>query len=120
MGDRVLVVFANTLQSAVSDHGRVFRYDGEEFASAPPPTQSQQRNSPSERGAPSPTRREWVVTTTRGSCASPVCSIGVATHTGVTFERVDRLLKVADQGVYAAKAAGRNWVRYSPSEAPNP
>ena len=39
------------------------------------------------------------------------CSIGLATHAGHTFDRAVQLVKAADQGVYAAKAAGRNCVR---------
>ena len=49
MGDRVLVVFANTLQSAVSDHGRVFRYDGEEFAIICPATNAESATQLAER-----------------------------------------------------------------------
>ena len=120
VGDRVLVVFANTLQSAVGDHGRVFRYGGEEFAIVCPATDAESATQLAERTrcAVADQARVGRHDDERELCIT--CSIGVATHTGVTFDRVGQLLKAADQGVYAAKAAGRNCVRYSPSEAPNP
>ena len=120
VGDQVLVVFANTLQSAVGDHGRVFRYGGEEFAIVCPVTDAESATQLAERTrcAVADQARVGRHDDERELCVT--CSIGVATHTGPTFERVDQLLKAADQGVYAAKAAGRNCVRYSPSEAPNP
>ncbi len=46
-----------------------------------------------------------------GRQRSITCSIGVATHTGDTFDRCPLWVRAADQGVYAAKAAGRNCVR---------
>jgi diguanylate cyclase (GGDEF)-like protein len=50
---------------------------------------------------------------------SVTVSIGVASYTGSYFARVDQLIKAADQGVYAAKAAGRNCVRiFAPRPRP--
>lgn len=98
----------------------MFRYGGEEFAIVCPSTDAESATQLAERTrcAVADEARVGRHDDERELCIT--CSIGVATHTGVTFDRVDHLLKAADQGVYAAKAAGRNCVRYSPSEAPNP
>ena len=54
---------------------------------------------------------EWLDPEDTGQALHITCSIGVATHTGDMFARPNLLVKAADQGVYAAKAAGRNCVR---------
>jgi two-component system, cell cycle response regulator len=47
-------------------------------------------------------------------------SIGVATHDGSFFTHAAQFIKAADQGVYAAKRAGRNCVRiFAPRESAN-
>jgi len=48
-------------------------------------------------------------------------SIGVASLEKGGFDKAARLIKAADQGVYAAKAAGRNAVRvFAPKVKPAP
>ena len=42
---------------------------------------------------------------------SITCSIGIATHDGVTFDSAESLIKAADESLYLAKSAGRNCVR---------
>ena len=110
VGDKVLIVFAETLRTTVGDQGKVFRYGGEEFALACPgvdgPTAAQLAENA--RCAVEGNAR---VTGDTGQELRITCSIGVATHTGDTFARPNLLVKAADQGVYAAKAAGRNCVR---------
>ena len=49
------------------------------------------------------------------------CSIGVATHDGGAFDSVASLVKSVDDGLYAAKHAGRNCVRaHSPAQTRTP
>ena len=110
VGDRVLIACAETLPQAVGARGRVFRYGGEEFAIVCPGVDSQAAAQIAEQ-----TRRavedQARVHDDDGRQLSITCSIGVATHTGDTFDRCSRWVRAADQGMYAAKAAGRNCVR---------
>jgi diguanylate cyclase (GGDEF)-like protein len=117
VGDRVLKVFAATLKEAVGDRGEVFRYGGEEFTIVCPDTDVEAAAMVAEDA------RYAVVAGARvrkRNCDQELCitcSVGVATHDGGTFDSVESLIKAADQGVYAAKLAGRNCVRvHSPGE----
>ena len=110
MGDRVLIVFTQTLRRAVAPRGTVFRYGGEEFAVVCPETDATMAAQIAE-AARLAIEHDACVLANDGQELKITCSIGVATHTGATFDSVARLLKAADQGVYAAKAAGRNCVR---------
>lgn len=116
LGDRVLVVVAETLRSSIGDHGTVFRYGGEEFAIVCPATSCQAAIDLAEQARASVESRPL---TRAGDplTLSVTCSIGVATHAGDTFERADQLIKAADEAVYAAKAAGRNCVRARKSQS---
>ena len=110
LGDRVLVVFAETLRRTVGDHGSVFRYGGEEFTAVCPST-----DRPTAARIAEQVRRaveeNTEISAEDGRTLTLTCSIGVATHTGGTFESVEQLVHAADEAVYAAKAAGRNSVR---------
>ncbi len=110
LGDRVLMIFAQVLSDAVGKYGKVFRYGGEEFAIICPG--SDRRTA----AALAETVRQAVesqarVTNDEGKDLSVTCSVGVATHDGTFFESAAQWIKASDQGVYAAKAAGRNAVR---------
>jgi diguanylate cyclase (GGDEF)-like protein len=103
LGDRVLAVFAETLRHTVGDQGTVFRYAGEEFTIVCPNTDRTTAATIAElvrRAVEENTK----ISGEGGDTLNVTCSIGVASHTGDTFESVEQL-------VYAAEADGRNGVR---------
>ncbi len=109
VGDNVLVAFAQTLQRAVGDKGRVFRYGGEEFAIICLATDRRAAAQLAEH-----TRKcveAMRVAGPDGRMLGVTCSIGVACHDGATFRCAAQLVNAADQGAYAAKEAGRNAIR---------
>ena len=110
LGDRVLVVFAETLRRTVGDQGTVFRYGGEEFTIVCPNTDraTAARLAEQVRRA---VEENTEISAEDGRTLTLTCSIGVATHAGDAFQSVEQLVHAADEGVYAAKAAGRNGVR---------
>ena len=97
----------------------MFRYGGEEFAIVCPTSDAESASQLAERTRRAVADQARVGRHDDAEELSVTCSIGVATHAGDTFARAEQLLKAADEGVYAAKAAGRNCVRYSPSEVPS-
>ncbi|QDU33102.1 putative diguanylate cyclase YdaM [Poriferisphaera corsica] len=117
VGDRVLVALSQTLQNIVGDRGLVSRYGGEEFAIVLPNTDrrtaaliAEQLRSEIEK---------TIVQSDEGKDLHITASIGVATYEGMFFDRVEILVKAADQGVYAAKNSGRNCVRiFAPKNQP--
>ncbi|HAI13449.1 MAG TPA: hypothetical protein DCM28_17205, partial [Phycisphaerales bacterium] len=108
-GDQVLSEVASLLEELTEAPGLVCRYGGEEFAIILPDTDrftaakqaDKVRQSISEKTIISEDGQELHVT----------ASIGVAAYDGTFFTKADQLIKAADQGVYAAKNAGRNAVR---------
>ena len=110
LGDRVLVVFAETLRRTVGDLGAVFRYGGEEFTIVCPNADSGTATMIAERACRA-VEENTDVSAEDGQTLQVTCSIGVATHDGDTFESVEKLIHAADEAVYAAKAAGRNRVK---------
>ncbi len=108
-GDRVLVELAGMLRKHSPKDALVARYGGEEFAVVVPNADRIVAARLAEK------IRQAVATTPitdeEGNLLGITISIGVASYDGTGFERVEQLIKAADQGVYAAKAAGRNCVR---------
>ena len=110
-GDRVLVQLASTLKEAIGEveHGLVCRYGGEEFACILPGTDRRTAAMIAENA-----RRMIEQSSVESDDGQPLritASIGVACFDGSVFKRAEQLIKAADQGVYAAKACGRNCVR---------
>lgn len=115
-GDRVLVEMAHAIRARAPEHALVARYGGEEFAVVLPGSdlRSAVRLAESIRKAIESTQ----VDTDTGQPLSITISIGVATYDAKLFDDPKHLLKVADQTLYAAKAAGRNCVRIFASRVP--
>lgn len=116
-GDRVLVELAAVLVNYLPQSGLVARYGGEEFTLVLPNT-----DRPSAAKLAEQIRAaiaETVVMSDDNEPLSVTASIGVATSDRAVFERVEQLIRAADQGVYAAKNSGRNCVRvFVPKTAP--
>ena len=110
LGDRVLVVFAETLRRTVGDQGTVFRYGGEEFTIVCPNTDRATAARIAEQVCRA-VEQNTEISAEDGRALTVTCSIGVATHSGDSFKSVEQLVHAADEAVYAAKAAGRNAVR---------
>jgi diguanylate cyclase (GGDEF)-like protein len=116
-GDRVLVKLAETLSTCCPEPALVGRYGGEEFALVLPNTDrpSAARIAECVRVAIS----EADVFNDEQQALRITASIGVACHDGTVFRRLEQFVRAADQGVYAAKAAGRNAVRvFTPRPRP--
>lgn len=108
-GDRVLVEVAGLLKRTVPASGLVCRYGGEEFAVILPGTSRREAAMLAERVRT--TLEQAAVASDEGRSLRITASIGVASDQAGVFECVEQLVKAADQGVYAAKRAGRNCVR---------
>lgn len=118
VGDQVLVCFAQTLQDATSECGTVYRYGGEEFAIVCSETDRRSAAQLAEKVRIA-VQDHAKITNEAGELLGITASIGVAAHEGTTFSSAVLLVKAADQGVYAAKKAGRNAVRvFAPRKRP--
>lgn len=109
IGDRVLIELAAIFKKVAPEGSLVARYGGEEFAIVLPRINRIHAAQIAEN-----VRRfvqETPILTDDGQSLKVTVSIGVATHDRTFFDRVDQFIKAADQGVYAAKASGRNCVR---------
>ncbi|MEO0514639.1 MAG: GGDEF domain-containing protein [Planctomycetota bacterium] len=110
IGDEVLVKFAQVLEAVVADHGRVFRYGGEEYSIICPDTTRLDGAKFAEK-VRATVEADCKITKDDGTVLGVTASIGVACHEGDTFKNADIMIKASDKGVYAAKEGGRNCVR---------
>ena len=106
VGDEVLLAVAGRIRSALSDIDLLSRYGGEEFAVVLPDANLTQGQRVAER------LRQFVgaspIKTTVGELHVTV-SLGVAERDGIGSD-ITQLLERADQGLLAAKRAGRDRV----------
>ena len=116
-GDRVLIAIGKLLTEVSPERAVPCRYGGEEFSVILP---GLDRRSAAKLAEEIRTAIESCpVDSDEGEPLRVTASIGVATLEDGCFERPEQLVKAADQGVYAAKAAGRNAVRvYAPRPRP--
>lgn len=106
-GDAVLRDAAALLAGGVRQSDRVCRFGGEEFAILLPETDVQAATELAERLRIAVQAN--VFTHAQGRIAI-TCSIGISTLNDAAAD-LDRLVKQADQALYAAKAQGRDCVR---------
>jgi two-component system cell cycle response regulator len=108
VGDEVLRVFSERVRNVLRSDDALCRLGGEEFVLISERTDLQDAVRIAER------IRLTVSSTPFSTQAGPVeitCSLGVMTVDESNKGTVDDLLSLADQYMYAAKAAGRNCVR---------
>jgi len=98
-GDRALRVFSRVLRETMRDHDLVARYGGEEFAFALPGLDEERAASVLDRV------RVALAAACNGGPVS-TASFGVTDSTRGTG--VDELLRIADDGLYKSKDAGRD------------
>jgi len=111
VGDQVLAVFARVLEKVSGHQGRVFRIGGEEFAVVCGGMTRDGSDLFADHLLAAVVRGARVETDDGSEEVAVSCSIGIATHDGHEFDRPEALLKAADAGLYAAKAAGRSCAR---------
>ena len=113
IGDEVLLAVTGRIRSALSDSDLLSRYGGEEFAVVLPDANLGQGRQVAER------LRQFVgkspIKTSAGEITVTV-SLGVAERDGIGSD-IAQLLERADQGLLAAKRAGRDQVVAIPSDA---
>ncbi|MEO6444870.1 MAG: sensor domain-containing diguanylate cyclase, partial [Gemmatimonadaceae bacterium] len=109
VGDDVLMDVGALLQRAVRTVDVVARYGGEEFVIVLPETGEVGATVFAERVRELIEEHEF--SHAGGRTLRLTASVGVATYTSPDLETVEDLLARADQGLYRAKAEGRNRVR---------
>jgi two-component system, cell cycle response regulator len=105
-GDRVLIDLADILRETARDIDRLGRYGGEEFIALLPETCIDDAAVFVERVRREVARRNFEI-----GLDEPLrmtLSAGVATYPHETVDSVEALVRLADQALYAAKAAGRD------------
>ena len=107
-GDRVIQALAQAMLSVVREHDVVGRYGGEEFLILLPHTDAQAVNTVAER-LRALVESNTQVLSDQGETVRFTVSIGVATQTDKA-ESLSRLIALADNALYQAKAEGRNRV----------
>lgn len=107
VGDRCLQLVANTLSSQLRKSDLAARYGGEEFAMVLPETDAEGAAVVAERFRVAVAGACLLI---EGKKVPMTVSLGVATFPGGEITSIERLLKAADDALYAAKDAGRNRV----------
>jgi diguanylate cyclase (GGDEF)-like protein/PAS domain S-box-containing protein len=100
-GDRALRMFARVLRETMRDHDLVARYGGEEFAFALPGLDEERATSVLDR----------IRVALEAACnGGPVFTASFGATDSTRGARLDELVRIADEGLYRAKAEGRNRV----------
>jgi two-component system, cell cycle response regulator len=107
-GDRVLVELADILRETARDIDRLGRYGGEEFIALLPETCIEDAAVFVERVRREVARRPFDIG--GNDPLRMTLSAGVATYPDPTIDSVEALVGLADEALYAAKAAGRDRV----------
>jgi two-component system, cell cycle response regulator len=107
-GDRVLIELADILRESARDIDRLGRYGGEEFIALLPETCIDDAAVFVERVRREVARRSFDVGRTEP--LRMTLSAGVATYPHELVDSLETLVRLADQALYAAKAAGRDRV----------
>jgi diguanylate cyclase (GGDEF)-like protein len=105
-GDRVLEQFAQILCESAREIDRLGRYGGEEFVALLPDTGIEDGIVFVERVRREVARRPFLIG--RDEPLSMTTSCGVATYPHELIHDPETLVRLADEALYAAKAAGRN------------
>ena len=120
-GDRVLEQFADILRETAREIDRIGRYGGEEFIALLPDTSIEDGVVFVERVLREVARRPFNIG--RNEPLRMTTSAGVATYPHESITDPESLVRLADEALYAAKAAGRNRaIRFDeiPAEALTP
>jgi diguanylate cyclase (GGDEF)-like protein len=116
-GDRVLMQVADLLRATTREVDRVGRFGGEEFMVILPATGIEESSVFLERLRREVARHDFQVGRTEP--IHMTVSAGVASYPHPFVSSKESLLRLADEALYAAKAAGRNCVmRFDQIEAP--
>jgi diguanylate cyclase (GGDEF)-like protein len=107
-GDRVLQQFADLLRHTARDIDRIGRYGGEEFIVILPSTSLREGTIFVERVRHEVEHYEFAIG--RDEPITMTVSAGVATYPHEMVGSPETLVRLADEALYAAKAAGRNRV----------
>jgi diguanylate cyclase (GGDEF)-like protein len=112
-GDKVLVGFAELLNSSIRNEDVLARYGGEEFVII-----SRQISQKDVLRFADRLRKqtELLAINYEDKILKVTCSIGVATYPELVCERAEQLVDAADRALYVAKSSGRNRVCVHPSE----
>jgi diguanylate cyclase (GGDEF)-like protein len=105
-GDDVLTKFVTVVHNSLRPTDFLFRLGGEEFCCLLPHTSADQAQRAAER------IRQQVESTTvdvAGTAVKATVSLGIASTEAFGYD-LDKLMRHADMGVYAAKRQGRNQV----------
>lgn len=116
VGDRVLALFARTLQARLRSGDLVARYGGEEFTVVLPGAGAEEARVLAERLRAGIEALELVPPEFPEGCRI-TASLGVATFPQHGHE-AEALLQAADRGLYLAKGQGRNRVVATPLDNP--
>jgi two-component system cell cycle response regulator len=110
VGDRVIQAFAERIRSSVRGIDLACRYGGEEFLVAMPDTDKQEARLVAERLREEAAKNRLVLNGGRDELTFTV-SVGIAsTEDGPKDDTPQKLVKRADEALYAAKSGGRNRV----------
>jgi diguanylate cyclase (GGDEF)-like protein len=110
-GDAVLRSVALALRASIRETDLAARLSGDEFAVILPETEAEAALRIAER------IRAGVAGPAEAGAAAASVSVGVVSANGNTLPDLPRFLRLADEALYQAKAAGRNTISVAPGSA---